>query len=533
MKIKRFLAKDMRSALTQVKETLGVDAVIMSNKKVTGGIEIVAAVDFDGVKTSQVSRPVSQDNKADTVTPIKTRTKGPKSYFQGLASLAEEKVSLSKKPDVDKAPLFETEIDNALQNDKEGAQNRIKQSTAINNTLRQSTESQKGLVSSKAGISSKKPIVDSLQALLERQQNRDVKENKYQDPLKQADNSVMPKWAKSLEDQHHVHQQKKAVFTPQSTSLNKKSDAQEAELAELKRELVSIRSLLTDQVSSLMKEQKQRVDPVGAMLESTLLQAEFSPLVAKKLSGLSEQYSPAELVKTLPQSLANLLDNQGDDIVRQGGVVAFVGPTGVGKTTTIAKLAARYASYHGSEHVGLITTDHYRIGAFEQLATYGKIMGCPVRQVHDINELEQVLYQFRNRKLILIDTAGMGQRDLRLFQQLDNLTANSHLPIRNYLVMAATGQRKVLEEAVAQFARIVLSGVVLTKLDESTSLAPALSVLIQSGLPLSYVTDGQRVPEDMQVADTLALANSALSVLETVEPIQNSQGSDDLIDAVE
>lgn len=533
MKIKRFLAKDMRSALAQVKETLGVDAVIMSNKKVTGGIEIVAAVDFDGAKTSQVSRPVSSDNTMDTVAPIKTRSKGPKSYFQGLASLAEEKVSLSKQPGDDRAPSFERAIESALSNEKQGAKNQVEQSTAIKNALSGAIKSPKPATSSKDAIPTKKTVADSLQALLERQQNRDIKENKYQDPTKQADNSVMPKWAKSLEDQRHVHQQQKAVFTPKSTSLHKKSDAQDEELAELKRELVSIRSLLTDQVSSLMKDQKQRMDPVGAMLESTLLQAEFSPLVAKKLSGLSEQYSPAELVKTLPQSLANLLDNQGDDVVRQGGVVAFVGPTGVGKTTTIAKLAARYASYHGSEHVGLITTDHYRIGAFEQLATYGKIMGCPVRQVHDINELEQVLYQFRNRKLILIDTAGMGQRDLRLFQQLDNLTANSRLPIRNYLVMAATGQRKVLEEAVAQFARIVLSGVVLTKLDESTSLAPALSVLIQSGLPLSYVTDGQRVPEDMQVADTLALANSALSVLEAVEPIQNSQGSDDLIDAVE
>ncbi|WP_299009487.1 flagellar biosynthesis protein FlhF [uncultured Shewanella sp.] len=533
MKIKRFLAKDMRSALAQVKETLGVDAVIMSNKKVTGGIEIVAAVDFDGAKTSQVSRPVSGEQKMNTAAPIKTRAKAAKSYFQGLASLDEEKVSLSKLSSAEKASPFEGAIESAFSTEKHGGQHRVEQNTAIKNTLGRAIKSKKPATSSTGEMPTKKAVADSLEALLERQQNRDIKENKYQDPSIQADNSVMPNWAKTLEEQRHVHQQQKAVFTPKSTSLNKKNDAQGEELAELKRELVSIRSLLTEQVSSLMKDQKQRRDPVGAMLESSLLRAEFSPLVAKKLSGLSEQYSPAELVKTLPQSLANLLDNQGDDIVKQGGVVAFVGPTGVGKTTTIAKLAARYASYHGSEHVGLITTDHYRIGAFEQLATYGKIMGCPVRQVHDINELEQVLYQFRNRKLILIDTAGMGQRDLRLFQQLDNLTANSRLPIRNYLVMAATGQRKVLEEAVAQFARIVLSGVVLTKLDESTSLAPALSVLIQSGLPLSYVTDGQRVPEDMQVADTLALANSALSVLEAAEPIQNSSGSDDLNNAVE
>jgi len=223
------------------------------------------------------------------------------------------------------------------------------------------------------------------------------------------------------------------------------------------------------------------------------------------------------LVKALPQSLANLLSNQGDDIVRQGGIVALVGPTGVGKTTTLAKIAARFIAHHGSDSVVLITTDHYRIGAFEQLATYGKIMGCPVKQAQDLNELEQIVYQFRNRKLVLIDTAGMGQRDMRLCQQLDGLTANSRLPIRSFLVLPSTGQRRVLQEAISQFKRIPLAGAILTKLDESVSLGAALSVLIQSGLSLSYTTDGQRVPEDMQVADTLGLAKQALADLNRTE----------------
>ncbi|MCL1123856.1 flagellar biosynthesis protein FlhF [Shewanella surugensis] len=542
MKIKRFLAKDMRSALAQVKETLGLDAVIMSNKKVTGGIEIVAAVDYDESKTTKASTPSLTDSTGEHTVPVKTRKKG---YFQGLSSLAEEKVSLGQQERRAQAAPLQAQVHKvaaAAEWEKVSGLNLKEKAAqlALIKAKQEQINSQTMTPLRREGQPQKGAVADSLQALLERQQNRvpqqiDLQKTELQKTSTQADNSSMPEWAKSLQEQNGAYQHQKAEFTPKASaqSVRNKSAHQDEELAALKRELVSIRSLLTDQVSSLMSDKKQRTDPVGAMFENKLLQAEFSPLVAKKLSGLSEQYSPAELVKTLPQSLANLLDNQGDDIVRQGGVVAFVGPTGVGKTTTIAKLAARYASYHGSEHVGLITTDHYRIGAFEQLATYGKIMGCPVRQVHDINELEQVLYQFRNRKLILIDTAGMGQRDLRLFQQLDNLTANSRLPIRNYLVMAATGQRKVLEEAVAQFARIALSGVVLTKLDESTSLAPALSVLIESGLPLSYVTDGQRVPEDMQVADTLDLANSALSVLDAVEPIQNSQGSDDLIYAVE
>ncbi|WP_428613880.1 flagellar biosynthesis protein FlhF [Shewanella sp.] len=460
MKIKRFLAKDMRSALAQVKETLGSDAVIMSNKKVTGGIEIVAAVDYDEPKKASVTKPsVSLASEASAIPP-------------SFLDLAEEKVSIGRQP--------------------------IK------------AESKKQPA----------PVADSLQALLERQQNRVSQQlNQSSDELE------MPAWAQGLKAPKAEATSPSQVET-QSRPKRDKHSVASGEIESMREELASLRNLLTDQVTSLLSEQKRRLDPVGAMLESRLLDAEFSPEVAAKLSALSEHYTPADLVKALPRSLANLLDNQGDDIVRQGGVVAFVGPTGVGKTTSVAKLAARFAAHHGSDQVALITTDHYRIGAYEQLATYGKIMGCPVKQAHDLNELEQILYQFRNRKLVLIDTAGMGQRDVRLFQQLDNLTANSRLPIRSYLVLSSTSQRRVLEDAVAQFTRIPLSGAILTKLDESVALAPALSVLIQSGLPLSYVTDGQRVPEDMQVADTLALANKALSVLEKkVQPIQNNERS--------
>lgn len=442
MKIKRFFAKDMRAALAQVKETLGSDAVIMSNKKVNGGIEIVAAVDYDEPKA-----------KTPASTPAPT-----------FMDVSDDLVSLGAKQPV-------------------RAETRAKPAAPA----------------------------DSLQALLEKQQSR-----LNQQLSTQQTDAELPAWAKELQAPVAAKPERREA----SASFDKKpqtTQKQSADIEAMRDELASLRNLLTHQVSSLMTEHKKRIDPVGAMLEAKLLEAEFSPAVATKLAALSQHYTPAELVRALPQSLANMLDNQGDDIVRQGGVVALVGPTGVGKTTSLAKLAARFAAHHGAENVALITTDHYRIGAYEQLATYGKIMGCPVKQAHDLAELEQILYQFRNRKLVLIDTAGMGQRDMRLYQQLDNLTANSRIPIRSYLVLSATGQRRVLQDAVNHFKRIPLSGVVLTKLDESVSLAGALSVLIQNGLPLSYVTDGQRVPEDMQVADTLTLAKQALAALESTE----------------
>ncbi|MEI8613966.1 flagellar biosynthesis protein FlhF [Shewanella sp. PP-He15 brown] len=460
MKIKRFFAKDMRAALAQVKETLGSDAVIMSNKKVNGGIEIVAAVDYDEPKA-------------------KTAATAPAPTFMDVS---DDLVSLGAKQPV----RVETRAKPAAP-------------------------------------------ADSLQALLEKQQSRLNQQISHQ----QVD-AALPAWAKGLQAPAAAKVERReapATFDKKPQTSQKQS----ADIEAMRDELASLRNLLTHQVSSLMTEHKKRIDPVGAMLEAKLLEAEFSPAVANKLAALSQHYTPAELVRALPQSLANMLDNQGDDIVKQGGVVALVGPTGVGKTTSLAKLAARFAAHHGAEHVALITTDHYRIGAYEQLATYGKIMGCPVKQAHDLNELEQILYQFRNRKLVLIDTAGMGQRDMRLYQQLDNLTANSRIPIRSYLVLSATGQRRVLQDAVNHFKRIPLSGVVLTKLDESVSLAGALSVLIQNGLPLSYVTDGQRVPEDMKVADTLDLAQQALAALDSTEQqsLQDTAWSDNMACAFE
>ncbi|GAB1037950.1 flagellar biosynthesis protein FlhF [Shewanella algae] len=440
MKIKRFFAKDMRAALAQVKETLGADAVIMSNKKVTGGIEIVAAVDYDSPKPAA----------APTASPF--------------MELGEDKVSLGS--------------------------GHVRSNSKTN----------------------PEPVADSLQALLERQQSRLNEQLGQQNSAKDLD---MPAWAKGLGEEHKPAPQLREK-TPERASKGNNAKQQQ-EMEAMREELASLRGLLTHQLSSLMSDQRSRTDPVGAMLKRKLLEAEFSPDVAERLASLSQHYQSAELGRALPQSLANLLDNQGDDLMRQGGIVALVGPTGVGKTTTLAKLAARFIAHHGPDSVLLVTMDHYRIGAFEQLATYGKIMGCPVKQAHDLNELEQILYQFRSRKLVLIDTAGMGQRDMRLYQQLDNLAANTRLPIRSYLVLSATGQRRVLEEAVSHFQRIDLAGAVLTKLDESVSLGAALSVLIQSGLSLSYITDGQRVPEDMQVADTLTLAKQALAVLNKTE----------------
>jgi flagellar biosynthesis protein FlhF len=190
-------------------------------------------------------------------------------------------------------------------------------------------------------------------------------------------------------------------------------------------------------------------------------------------------------------------------------VVALVGPTGVGKTTTVAKLAARFAQVHGRDSVVLISTDTFRISGFDQLATYGKIIGCQVNIAKDNNALNTLLQEYCNKKLILIDTAGMGQRDIRLAEQLTSLVSNARVRIRSYLVLAANTQQGVMQENVERFKRVPLSGCIYTKLDECISIGEIITTSIQNGLPIGYLTDGQRVPEDIKVANAEKLVTLA------------------------
>ncbi|HND97133.1 MAG TPA: flagellar biosynthesis protein FlhF, partial [Plasticicumulans sp.] len=197
-----------------------------------------------------------------------------------------------------------------------------------------------------------------------------------------------------------------------------------------------------------------------------------------------------------------------DDPLDRGGAIALVGPTGVGKTTTVAKLAARYALRHGPRKVGLITTDGYRIGAYDQLRTYGMLLDLPVRVAGDAPELRQALSDFSDKSLVLIDTAGMGLRDVRLAQQIGMLqTAPA---IHNYLVLPANGHPAALGESVQAFAGVQLTGGILSKLDEAARIAGVLSLLYRTGLPLAWFTNGQRVPEDIVSARAETLMATAL-----------------------
>ena len=282
------------------------------------------------------------------------------------------------------------------------------------------------------------------------------------------------------------------------------------EFENMQKEMSSIRQLLEHQMSGLMWQDMAQKDPMRAVLVNKLMAMGLNEQVADQIAGYipanSEEKDAWQQAKLI---IAEQLNTTNNDIIQRGGVVSLVGPTGVGKTTTIAKLAARFAQAHGADQVVLISTDSYRIAGFEQLATYGRIIGCQVKLANDGNELDTLLQQYSQKKLILIDTAGMGQRDMRLTEHLTTLISNARVRIRNYLVLAANTQQRVMQENVERFKRIPLAGCIYTKLDESLSAGEIITTSLQNGLAIGYLTDGQRVPEDIKVANAEKLVTLA------------------------
>ncbi len=441
MKIKRFVAKDMRTALTEVKEFLGPDAIILSNKKVAGGVEIVAAIDPEA-------------------TPVK----------------------VSPEPEAPAQPAVGSRLNIKVDDEPE------------------------------------QTPADSLQALLARQISKQpaaaqaISANKMAAAKTAAATSALFSGANSTPSDNE--RQSSATAAVNLSELTRYQE-QQAKLMQkqfdaMRSEMSSMKQLLQHQVSGLMWQDLARREPVRALVIEKLLELGLSEPVADQIACfMPEDINDAEAWDSALELLTGQLITTNDDIMRRGGVVALVGPTGVGKTTTVAKLAAQFAKRHGADQVALITTDSFRIGAYEQLATFGRIIGCPVKQVKDSEELAVLLNQLQQRKLILIDTAGMSQRDVRLAEKLASLVHNSRVKIKSYLVLSATSQARVMQETVEHFKRIPLAGCIFTKLDECLSLGEIINVAIQNALPVSYLTQGQRVPEDIEMADAKTMVAKA------------------------
>ncbi|MFQ3250099.1 MAG: flagellar biosynthesis protein FlhF [Glaciecola sp.] len=451
MKIRRFFGKDMREALKQVKDELGGDAVIMSNKKVAGGVELVAAVD----KETEMTKPaptISLSRKAKN-TPTLSEIIG------------------DDGPDSLKA-LLEKQQAGQLADDKSDGFESVAQSNAMN-------QKQTNLSSAYA---------DSEQAEKRRREAQLTSEY-VRTPVNKPEQDY------SVNDD---------LSDSQASDLFKNDNGLQSSdgLDFIKSELASIRNVLQYQVNGLSDERNKRKNPTHYFLGNKLLGMGISEkLVEQLVSFLPPQATETEGWDYLMKLISNRLHIGGNDILQQSGIVALVGPTGTGKTTTVAKLAAKFAQKYGANEVAMITLDTYRIAAFEQLATYGKIIGCTVKKAQTSEELAHILHQMRHKKLVLIDTAGFSQRDARLVTQLNDYEKETTANIKKYLVLPAGSQYQVLHQTIQAYKNINLTGCIFSKLDECYSLGEALSVVIENDLRLSYVTDGQRVPEDIKLAD--------------------------------
>lgn len=447
MKIKRFFAADIRQAMRMVKEELGADAVIMSNRSVDGGVEIVAARDFD---EQVIQNNLKQQRDEETIANRRKRLDIPE-----------------------------------LSGDNKPAH----------------------LISSprKTGHEGENPIrrnMDQYLGYAEKVQIGNVNAKKIAEKMKAADKSAeKPAWANA--------EPKLISETPKITPQLQMSGQF---MEEMRNEIKELRSMLDTKLSTITQLPQADGGILRRKLLDRLSDCGFSRVLAQKVANRMGHHQSIETAWAKSQEmLTRVMPIADDHLLERGGIAALVGSTGVGKTTTIAKLAAQFILKHGSRQIALITTDNYRIGAHEQINTYGKILDVPVRVACDAEELRQHIDSFSDKRLILIDTAGMSQRDMRLAEQLNTLQ-NEALPIQTYLVMSATTQHKAALEIIDSFQMIAPQATILTKFDEAASKATALSALIERRMPLSFVTDGQQVPEDIYLPEATSLIQTCMQI---------------------
>ncbi|MHB1216285.1 MAG: flagellar biosynthesis protein FlhF [Thiobacillus sp.] len=286
-------------------------------------------------------------------------------------------------------------------------------------------------------------------------------------------------------------------------------------------EIKSMQTCLESQLADLVWRDLPGRDPSGAAVMRDMLAAGFSATLARELletlpKGDAEQ-AQSWMRNTLMKRLQVMQSET--DMLDAGGVFALMGPTGAGKTTTTAKLAARFVVRHGADKLALLTTDSYRIGGHEQLRIYGKILGVTVHAVRDAADLRLALSELRNKHTVLIDTVGMSQRDQAVAEQVEML-CQAGKPIKRLLLLNATSHGDTLDEVVQAYRTRGLDGCILSKIDEAASLGPALDCAIRHQLNVHYLATGQRVPEDLHLANRQYLIHRAFKTRTLSSPWQ-------------
>ncbi|MEE4374874.1 flagellar biosynthesis protein FlhF [Pseudomonas alliivorans] len=425
MQVKRFFAADMRQAMKLVRDELGAEAAIIGNRRIAGGVELTAALDYK------------------------------------LSALAP------------RVPNME------LEDELRKTQSRI--------------------VSAQAELNNRSDSDASV--------NLQLFSGK---PISATDTHIEP----TLEEPPRPF-----AYAPAPAA--EPAGGQRA-FESMRSELNGLRDLLEVQLGSLAWTQLQGSRPQQANLWRRLQRVGLSgPLSRDLLSMIPDIDEPRQAWRMLLAHLARMIAVPDVEPLEEGGVIAMVGPAGMGKTTTLAKLAARYVLKYGAQNIALVSMDSFRIGAQEQLKTLGRILNVPVTHVDPGQSLAQALEPLLRKRVVLIDTAGLQASDPALRMQLESL-AGRGIKSRNYLVLATTSQKQVLTAAYHSYKRCGLAGCILTKLDETASLGEVLSLAISHELPVAYLTDGPRIPDDLHVPRRHQLVSRAVSVQMQDEPSEEA-----------
>lgn len=304
------------------------------------------------------------------------------------------------------------------------------------------------------------------------------------------------------------------ALKPSGTSAAMPPSAPNSEQNGILSEIKTMHNMLQEQLSCIAWNDKQQRDPKRTSLMRDMINVGFSPALSTQLLEKMPATGDQSWVrKILAHNIRTVSSNE--DIVTRGGVYALVGPTGVGKTTTTAKLAARAVVRYGADKVALITTDSYRIGAHEQLRIYGKILGVAVHTVRDTEDLKLTLSGLRHKHLVLIDTMGVSQRDSRVASQAEMFESAG---VKRILLLNATSAGRTLDDVVQMYRGNGLIGCIPTKLDEAVTLGTVLDVVVRHKLTMHFIASGQRVPEDLHEVNLDYLLHRAFKAAEKETP---------------
>ena len=491
MQAKRFIAADMRRALDMVRDELGEDAMILSTQRTTKGVELV--VTLDAVPTDTDLNASHVDNTHDQ-TNIR---------HQVIASAA-EKYSLAK--DEEPVGTFSGKTKQQLADEMETARQRMLASRKAGSITLQEWANGTTLKSTpeQAPTLSKQPTASEVQLTNTLSHHQAV-----------AEPVVEPEKSEDIRRLHDEINDMRSLLEgqlAQMAAMQKQQcqpQATEKESLQPKRQLGTKAAVAavtpmpqTSNIVSVAKQMRQHLDDLG------LHKACNDQLIASlNLTDKPELLNTDLLLQETLNHLTHSIPSTQADPVAAGGVYAFLGITGVGKTTTIAKLAARYVMQHGSQDVVLLTTDTYRIASSHQLESLANILNVTVKVVEDLEQLPALVEEARERALVLIDTPGMSYSDPLLKSHLQALRKCK--AITNILVLSANSQYQVMKAAIHSYREAKLDYCVMSKLDECAHLGDAISVLVDHNLPLAYVTDGQSVPEDIDIVESSQLVARA------------------------